>query len=93
MYVRDATTGALRLATRAEEQENLQHMPERFHLEGTWIFDENTGAYRQATQAEARDISHDEPSNWQHEREQRERERQRLRRRRHRRWRWMGAGQ
>ena len=85
MWVKDATTGVLRLATRAEEQENLGFFPERFRAEGTWIFDEATKAYRQATRDEALEISHDEPSNWRYEREEHERERRRRRRRRHRR--------
>lgn len=81
MYVKDPTTGVLRLATRAEEHDSLQHFPQRFRAEGTWIFDETTEVYRPATQAEAREVSRAEPSDWHHERERERRRRQRRRRR------------
>lgn len=80
IYVRDPTTGVLRLATRAEEDQILGQMPERFHAEGAWTFDETLEIYRQATRDEAREIRQDEPSDWRYERE---RERRRRRRRRH----------
>lgn len=82
MYVKDPTTGILRLATRAEERESLQHFPQNFRAEGTWIFDETTQVYRQATRAEAREMSLSEPSDWQYQREE-DRRRRRRRRRRH----------
>lgn len=91
VYVRDCTTGSLRLATRGEEDQILGQMPERFHAEGVWTFDDTLEIYRRATRDEAREIRQDEPSNWRYERERErreqercERERRRRRRRRHR---------
>lgn len=85
MYIKDPTTGVLRLATRSEEQEALDLLPQNFRAEGTWILDEASNIYRQATQAEAREVRRDEPSNWQYREDdhQRSRRRRRRRRRRH----------
>lgn len=82
MYIRDSTTGVLRLATREEEREALQRFPQRFRAEGTWICDETTQVYRPATRAEAREVSQSEPSDWRYEREEERRRRRRRRRRR-----------
>ncbi|KAI3396420.1 hypothetical protein diail_12228 [Diaporthe ilicicola] len=77
MYIRDPTTGVLRLATRSEEREALQRFPRNFRAEGAWVCDEAEGPYRQATRAEAREMSHGEPSNWQYERPRRHHRRRR----------------